>query len=24
MILTNSITIYRLYRAKKRYPGVID
>lgn len=24
VILTNSITIYRLYRAKKRYPGVID
>ncbi|MBS9405368.1 YgjV family protein [Halomonas sp. TRM85114] len=24
VILTNTITIYRLYRAKKRYPGVID
>lgn len=24
VLLTNAITIYRLYRAKQRYPGVID
>lgn len=24
VILTNTITIYRLYRAKQRYPGIVD